>query len=130
LVEKENVPCPSLATAGSPYSTNVAVGPAQALARLPPTLHGEEGNHMTPERRQMYWGRNLKIVLQLLAVWFIVSYGFGILLVNWLDGIQFFGFKLGFWFAQNGSIYIFVALIFIYVRIMNQLDREHDVHED
>jgi putative solute:sodium symporter small subunit len=49
---------------------------------------------------------------------------------DWLDNFQFFGFKLGFWFAQQGSIYVFVVLIFVYVRIMNKLDREHDVHED
>jgi putative solute:sodium symporter small subunit len=85
---------------------------------------------MTSDKRKAYWGRNLKIVLQLLAVWFIVSYGFGILMHDWLDNFQFFGFKLGFWFAQQGSIYVFVVLIFVYVRIMNKLDREHDVHED
>jgi putative solute:sodium symporter small subunit len=85
---------------------------------------------MTSDKRKAYWGRNLKIVLQLLAIWFIVSYGFGILMHDWLDNFQFFGFKLGFWFAQQGSIYVFVVLIFVYVRIMNKLDREHDVHED
>jgi putative solute:sodium symporter small subunit len=85
---------------------------------------------MTRERRQAYWKRNLRILLTLLAVWFVVSYGFGIILVEPLNNIKIFGFKLGFWFAQQGSIYVFVALIFIYVRIMNKLDREHDVHED
>ena len=85
---------------------------------------------MTRERRQAYWKRNLKIVLSLLAVWFIVSYGFGIILVEPLNNIKIFGYKLGFWFAQQGSMYVFVALIFIYVGIMNKLDREHDVHED
>ena len=85
---------------------------------------------MTRERRQAYWKRNLKIVLTLLAIWFVVSYGFGIILVEPLNNIKIFGYKLGFWFAQQGSMYIFVALIFIYVGIMNKLDREHDVHED
>jgi putative solute:sodium symporter small subunit len=85
---------------------------------------------MTRERRQAYWKRNLRILLTLLAVWFVVSYGFGIILVEPLNNIKVFGFKLGFWFAQQGSIYVFVALIFIYVGIMNKLDREHDVHED
>jgi putative solute:sodium symporter small subunit len=85
---------------------------------------------MTRERRQAYWKRNLRILLSLLAVWFVVSYGFGIILVEPLNNIKIFGFKLGFWFAQQGSIYVFVALIFIYVGIMNKLDREHDVHED
>jgi len=85
---------------------------------------------MTRERRDAYWKRNLGIVLKLLAVWFVVSFGFGILLHDWLDNFKFFGFKLGFWFAQQGSIYVFVILIFAYVRIMNKLDIEHDVHED
>ena len=85
---------------------------------------------MTPDKRQAYWKRNLGIVLKLLAVWFVVSYGFGILLHDWLDNFRVFGFKLGFWFAQQGSIYVFVILIFVYVGIMNKLDREQDVHED
>jgi len=85
---------------------------------------------MSRERRQAYWVRNLGIVAKLLAIWFIVSYGFGILLADWLDNFKVFGFKLGFWFAQQGSIYVFVALIFVYVRIMNKLDKEFDVHED
>ena len=85
---------------------------------------------MSRERRQEYWVRNLRIVATLLAVWFVVSYGFGILLADWLDNFKFFGFKLGFWFAQQGSIYVFVVLIFVYVRIMNKLDKEFDVHED
>ena len=85
---------------------------------------------MTPENRKAYWKRNQSALLTLLAIWFVVSYGFGILLHNALDKIQFFGFNLGFWFAQQGSIYVFVVLIFVYVRIMNKLDREFDVHED
>jgi putative solute:sodium symporter small subunit len=85
---------------------------------------------MTRERRDAYWKRNLKVVLSLLAIWFIVSYGFGILLVDWLDQFHIFGFKLGFWFAQQGSIYVFVLLILAYVVIMNKVDREFDVHED
>mgnify|MGYP001552152592 FL=1 len=91
---------------------------------------GEEGKIMSRERRQEYWVRNLKVVLSLLAIWFLVSYGFGILMVDWLDQFEFFGFKLGFWFAQQGSIYVFVLLILAYVIIMNKVDREHDVHED
>jgi putative solute:sodium symporter small subunit len=85
---------------------------------------------MTPEKRQSYWKRNLSTVLTLLAIWFLVSFGFGILLRQALDSIQVGGFKLGFWFAQQGSIYVFVVLIFVYVGIMNKLDREFDVHED
>ena len=65
----------------------------------------------------------------LLVVWFAVSYGCGILFVNQLDGIRIGGFKLGFWFAQQGSIYVFVALIFFYVWKMNKIDREFDLDE-
>ncbi len=85
---------------------------------------------MTPENRKAYWKRNLRTLLTLLVIWFVVSYGFGILLADWLDQFRVFGFKLGFWFAQQGSIYVFVVLIFVYVGIMNKLDREFDVHED
>lgn len=77
-----------------------------------------------------YWQENLRLMLGLLVVWFIVSFGFGVILVDWLNQIQVFGFKLGFWFAQQGSIYVFVALIFFYVHRMNKIDRKYDVHED
>lgn len=79
--------------------------------------------------RNEYWRRNLRYVVMLLIVWFVVSYGCGILFADTLDRIQIAGFKLGFWFAQQGSIYVFVALIFVYVYLMNRLDREFDVHE-
>ena len=79
--------------------------------------------------QQAYWRANLSLMLKLLAVWFLVSFGFGILLVEQLNQIQFFGFKLGFWFAQQGAIYVFVILIFVYVKLMNDLDREFDVDE-
>lgn len=77
-----------------------------------------------------YWQANLRILAGLLAIWFVVSFGFGILLADWLDQFRVAGFKLGFFFAQQGSIYVFVVLIFVYVRLMNRLDRQHDVHED
>ena len=76
-----------------------------------------------------YWKKNLLYLGSLLAIWFSVSYGCGILLVDVLDRIRIAGFKLGFWFAQQGSILVFVALIFAYVRLMNRLDRRHDVEE-
>ncbi len=79
--------------------------------------------------QRAYWRRNLTYVAVLLAVWFTVSYGFGILLVDRLNTIRIAGFQLGFWFAQQGSIYVFVALIFIYVRLMNRLDREFELDE-
>jgi len=81
-------------------------------------------------RMKDYWRRNIKIVLSLMAVWFIVSFGFGILLVEQLNVIRMGGFKLGFWFAQQGSIFSFVILIFVYVYKMNQLDKEFDVNEE
>ena len=85
---------------------------------------------MTPENRKAYWKRNLSTLLTLLAVWFVVSYGFGILLHDALDKIQIGGFKLGFWFAQQGSIIVFIVLIFAYAAYMNSLDRKHGVDEE
>jgi len=79
--------------------------------------------------RQAYWKANLRIVAGCLTVWFIVSYGCGILLVDTLNQIELMGFKLGFWFAQQGSIYVFLLLIFFYAARMNALDREYGVDE-
>ncbi len=79
--------------------------------------------------RQRYWKTNLRYLGLLLGIWFLVSYGFGILFVEQLDRIRIGGFKLGFWFAQQGSIYVFVVLIFVYVFLMNRLDRAHNVDE-
>lgn len=81
-------------------------------------------------QRKAYWKRNLTYLVILLFIWFIVSYGFGILLVDQLNTIQLGGFKLGFWFAQQGSIYTFVVLIFVYVRLMNKLDKAFKVEEE
>ncbi|WP_457573477.1 DUF4212 domain-containing protein [Desulfolithobacter sp.] len=77
-----------------------------------------------------YWKANIRLVIGCLIVWFIVSYGCGILLAGPLNAIRIGGYQLGFWFAQQGSIYTFVALIFFYAWRMNQLDRKFDVHED
>lgn len=77
-----------------------------------------------------YWKRNLRLVFICLTIWFVCSYLFGIVLVEPLNAIKLGGYKLGFWFAQQGSMYIFVALIFYYASSMNKLDREFDVHED
>lgn len=84
---------------------------------------------MDHERRQEYWSRNLKLLFALLSIWFLVSYGCGILFAEPLNAIKLGGFPLGFWFAQQGSIYVFVLLIFIYVILMNKLDKEFDVDE-
>ena len=80
--------------------------------------------------KQAYWKANLKLVAWCLSIWFVVSYGFGIILVEQLNTISIGGYKLGFWFAQQGSIYVFVLLIFFYAHRMNKLDRQFDVHED
>ncbi len=85
---------------------------------------------MEKGKLQEYWMTNLKYLIGLLVVWFIVSYGFGILLAEPLNAIRLGGFKLGFWFAQQGSIYVFVVLIFVYVGLMNSLDKKYEVHED
>jgi len=77
-----------------------------------------------------YWKANIRLVIICLVIWFVVSYGFGILLFTPLNAISIGGYKLGFWFAQQGSMYVFVALIFFYAWRMNKLDREFDVHED
>lgn len=76
-----------------------------------------------------YWKENVKYLSILLAIWFIVSYGCGILFKDALNEIRLGGFKLGFWFAQQGSIYVFVILIFVYVRIMNKLDKKYGFDE-
>ena len=82
------------------------------------------------EAQALYWRANLRLMGGLLAIWFTVSYGFGILLVEPLNAIRFGGFQLGFWFAQQGSILTFIVLIFIYVRGMAALDNKYNVHED
>jgi len=78
---------------------------------------------------QQYWQANIRLVIGCLIVWFTVSFGFGVLLVKQLNAIRLGGYQLGFWFAQQGSIYIFVALIFFYAWRMNQLDRKFNVEE-
>ena len=84
---------------------------------------------MEEQKAQAYWQENIRTILQLLVVWFIASYGCGVLFVDLLDTIAFGGFKLGFWFAQQGSIYIFLVLIFVYAKRMNAIDEKYDVHE-
>ncbi|MEM9015447.1 MAG: DUF4212 domain-containing protein [Verrucomicrobiota bacterium] len=81
-------------------------------------------------KNRAYWRANLKWVGILMSIWFVVSYGCGILLVDQLNQIRMGGFKLGFWFAQQGSIYTFVILIAVYVRIMNRLDHQYGAKKD
>jgi putative solute:sodium symporter small subunit len=85
---------------------------------------------MNKDKRTAYWRANLRLVAICLAIWFTVSFGFGVLFVEQLNTIRIGGFQLGFWFAQQGSIYVFVLLIFFYAWRMNRIDRDHDVHED
>lgn len=85
---------------------------------------------MDKEAMEQYWKRNLKIISWLLLIWFLVSFVAGILLVDVLNKIHIAGFPLGFWFAQQGSIVIFIILIFTYCKLMNNLDREFDVLEE
>lgn len=87
-------------------------------------------NDSSSSNAQAYWKENIRIVLLLLAIWFVVSYGMGVLFTDTLDRIQFFGFRLGFWMAQQGSIFCFVILIFTYVYKMNKLDHKYGVDED
>ena len=81
-------------------------------------------------KNQKYWKSNLKIVFSLLIIWFVSSFGFGILFSDYLDQFQLGGFKLGFWFAQQGSIYVFVLIIFLYVGLMKRLDKKLSQEED
>tara|TARA_B100000809_G_C14791028_1_gene406673 strand:- start:313 stop:570 length:258 start_codon:yes stop_codon:yes gene_type:complete len=84
---------------------------------------------MISENQKKYWKKNLRYLAILLSIWFLVSFVFGILLVDELNTIRVGGFKLGFWFAQQGAIYVFVILIFVYIRLMNKLDKEFGFNE-
>lgn len=84
---------------------------------------------MNQKNHALYWKRNLRYLAILLSIWFLVSFVFGIVLVDQLNTIKIGGFPLGFWFAQQGAIYVFVILIFVYMYLMNKLDFEFDVDE-
>ena len=81
------------------------------------------------EKAKAYRKENIRYVVILLVIWFMVSYGAGIIFKDALNNIRIGGFKLGFWFAQQGSIYVFVILIFVYVRLMNKLDKKYGYDE-
>ncbi|HKK76273.1 MAG TPA: DUF4212 domain-containing protein [Saprospiraceae bacterium] len=85
---------------------------------------------MSDKNLKNYWKENLRYLIGLLTVWFVVSYGTGILFVDTLNQFSIGGYKLGFWFAQQGAIYVFIVLIFIYVYLMNRLDRKYNVNEE
>lgn len=84
---------------------------------------------MIDQNHKNYWNKNLKYLAILLSIWFLVSFGCGILFVDQLNLIRIGGFKLGFWFAQQGAIYTFIVIIFVYVYLMNRLDKAHGVDE-
>lgn len=92
--------------------------------------HGSHDDEVLTEARvTAYWRANIRLLAVLLTIWFTVSYGFGILLVDWLNQVSLFGFKLGFWWAQQGSIYVFVILIFVYVALIGRIDRKFGVDD-
>ena len=84
---------------------------------------------MDADKAQAYWKENIRTILVLMAVWFVVSLGAGVLFINQLNAIEISGVKLGFWFAQQGSIYAFVILIFVYVYKMGKIDKKYGVDE-
>jgi len=84
----------------------------------------------TKEDAQSYWNKNVSLMIKLMVVWFVVSFGCGILFVDQLNAIQLGGYKLGFWFAQQGAIYTFVFLTFFYAKKMGDLDREYGVDDE
>ncbi len=88
-----------------------------------------EGNSNT-SRNHAHWSDTLRLLVTCLTIWFVVSYLFGIIMVDVLNQIRIGGYPLGFWFAQQGSIYVFIFLVFCYAARMNKIDRHHDVHED
>ncbi len=102
--------------------------------------HGEAGNVIAStgvedrviaeDTLNTYWKANLSLLFKLLGIWFLVSFGAAILFGQVLDNYQFFGFKLGFWFAQQGAIYVFVILIFVYARSMKKLERRLGLDDD
>ncbi len=85
---------------------------------------------MADTNARAYWKANIRILIALLSIWFFISFVCGILLVDYLDTIRFGGFKLGFWIAHQGSIYVFVILILVYIWLMERLDARYDLDEE
>ncbi len=117
-------------------SSHTPAHPGAARARnvvyWQPHLANKQKGPVVEQRNKTseYWRRNVRYLVILLSIWALVSYGFSVLWVDALDQLRIGGFKLGFWFAQQGSMLVFVLLILVYVKLMNRLDREFDVSED
>ena len=88
-----------------------------------------KGDPMNKEAAAAYWKENVGLIFKLLIVWFAVSYGCGIIFIDELNAITFGGFKLGFWFAQQGAMYTFVILIFVYAKMMESIEEKYDINE-
>ncbi len=84
---------------------------------------------MNSEAAQAYWKENISLILKMLVIWFAVSFGCGIIFIDELNSIEFGGFKLGFWFAQQGAIYVFVVMVFVYAKMMESIEIKYDIHE-
>ena len=115
-----------LAARPCPLALSLTTSPATLVVEIDST----DVVAMDKQKRSNYWKANIQLLGICLVIWFVCSFGFGVLFVEQLNTIRIGGFQLGFWFAQQGSIYVFVALIFFYAWRMNRLDHEYDVHED
>jgi putative solute:sodium symporter small subunit len=93
------------------------------------SIDSDSKEHCQSNPQKLYWQANLRLLFKLLAVWFFVSFGCGIILADWLDQFSISGFKLGFWFSQQGAIYVFVLLIFVYSKQMKVLDRQFGLED-
>lgn len=93
------------------------------------TAEDAPASHATSEAEGAYWRENLRLLFSLMAIWFVVSFGAGILFREFLDQFMLGGYPLGFWFAQQGSIYVFIALIFYYVVRMKKIERKYDLDD-
>ena len=93
------------------------------------SIDSNSKEHSQSNLQKFYWQANLRLLFKLLIVWFFVSFGCGIILADWLDQFSIAGFKLGFWFSQQGAIYVFVILIFVYSKQMKVLDRQFGLED-